>query len=144
MILVFSAVAIFAVTAGWLTYASTRATQNVPSKGKLTVLNVGVYLNSGCTQSASALDWGTLTVGGNATLVVWVKNAGSGNVTLSLTTGSWVPSAASSWMTLSWNQEGTFLIPQQVVQATLVLTVSSFVDGDVGDFAFNIIIAGAG
>ena len=134
-------VLVLAATAGLLAGAATRTSQTVPSKGKLTVLNVGVYSNSGCTQNATSVDWG-LTAGITSNATVWVKNTGNSNVTLSMTTNSWSPSRASSWITLAWNQEGKVLAPNQAVQATLVLTVSSSIDRGITDFTFNIVMAG--
>jgi hypothetical protein len=142
MIAVALSVLILAATARLLAGAATSTSQMVPSKGKLTVLNVGVYSNSGCTQNATIVDWGSLTAGLTSNAMVWVKNTGNSKVTLSMTTKSWLPASASSWITLAWNHEGKVLAPNQTVQANLVLKVSSSIDQSITDFTFNIVMAG--
>jgi len=104
--------------------------------------NVAVYSNSACTQNATSIDWGQLQGGGTSNATVWVKNTGNSNVTLSLLSSNWLPSNAPTWITLSWNQEGQTIVPNQAVQANLVLSVSASIDASIIDFTFNLIISG--
>jgi hypothetical protein len=116
--------------------------QSVPSKGALTVINLGVYSNSACTANLTALDFGSLSSGGTSNITMWIKNIGNSNETLSLTTNTWSPTTVSQWLTLSWNQAGTVLMQNQVVAANLTLTVSPSVDPSLSNFTFNVVIAG--
>jgi hypothetical protein len=118
--------------------------QTILTSGRIVSVNVGVYQNSGCTLTATAIDWGNLNAGDNKTVSVWVKNTGTSTVTLSMNTGSWVPSNATSMLSLVWNQEKKTLTPNQVVQANLTLSVSPAVDNSIGSFSFSIVISGAG
>jgi hypothetical protein len=60
-------------------------------------------------------------------------------VTLSMTTGNWNPSSASSYITLAWNQENHVLQAGQVANAVLTLTISPSASGIAG-FSFDMTI----
>jgi hypothetical protein len=116
--------------------------QSVPSKVTLTVINLGVYSNSACTANLTALDFGSISSGATSKITLWVKNTGNSNEKLSLTTNTWSPTNVTQWLTLSWNQAGAVLKQNQVVAATLTLTVSPSVDLSLSDFTFNVVITG--
>ena len=109
--------------------------------GTIETLNVGVFQDSACTQSLSTLNWGTLKPGTSANRTIYVKNTGSVPVTLNMTVTSWNPSAAASYITLTWNRQGTTLSQGNSVSALLVLSVSANVNGFTS-FACTTIIAG--
>ena len=124
------------VTAGLI------ATQTVPSNGTVTAVNVGVYSDSECTQNLTSISWGTLYPGNSTTRTIYVKNTGTLPVTLTMTSGSWVPTTANTVLTLTWNRQNTVLNAGQSTSATLTLTAASST-GTLTDFTFNIIITGA-
>ena len=141
--------AAFAATALLLAVATSgvlNSSQTLHSQGALTpiqtTLNIGVYSDSACTQNYTSLNWGTLSAGGNATRTVWIKNAGTANATLSMTTSNWNPSNANQGVTLTWNRQGAAIVANAVVQATLTLNVSPAVEGIITTFAFNVQITG--
>ncbi len=115
--------------------------QTMPSGGTIITVNIGVYLDSNCTQNATSIDWGVLTPGGNATKLLYVKNSGTVPVNLTMTTESWQPTNASSLMTLTWNLENAVLNAKKSNKAVLTLAVSPQA-ADVVDFSFNILITG--
>jgi hypothetical protein len=121
------------------------ASQTLASSGSIQVtasINIGLYSDSACTQSAAAITWGTLEPGGAITRTLYVKNTGNSNAVLSMATSNWTPTNAQSGITLSWNVQGRTLAPNEVVQATLTLTVSSTIDAAITTFNFNIQITG--
>ena len=115
------------------------ATRTVSNSGSVTAVGVGLYSDSACTTALSAISWGTLNPGDVKTYTIYVKNTGTVPVTLNMTVGNWNPTSASSYITLTWNQEKYVLPAGQVVTAVLTLSVSSSVSG-VTSFSFNIII----
>ena len=117
------------------------AIRTVSNSGSVTAVGVGLYSDIGCTTALSAISWGTLNPGNVKTYTIYVRNEGTVPVTLSMTTGGWNPTSASSYITLTWNQEKYVLPATQVVQAVLTLTVSSSVSG-VTSFSFDITITG--
>jgi hypothetical protein len=105
-------------------------------------VQIGVYNDSGCTNAVSNIAWGTLSPGAIATQTVYVRNEGNVSVTLNMTTSSWNPSNASSYMALTWNRESYVLTASSVVSAVLTLNVSSSITG-ITTFSFNTTITGA-
>jgi len=117
------------------------ATRTISNSGSVTAVGVGVYSNSGCTTALSAISWGTLNPGDVKTYTVYVRNEGTVPVTLSMTTGGWNPTSASSYITLTWDKQNTVLSAGSVATSVLTLSVSSSVSG-VTSFSFDITITG--
>jgi len=138
VVLTVTAFALAALTLGAIT-----VTQNVSSSGVVTDSNIGVYSDSGCTTNMTSINWGSVAAGGTATQTVYVKDTGTGAMTLSLAVSNWSPSGASTYITISWNKQGTQLSAGQSVAATLTLTVSSSVTG-ITSFSNTITISGTG
>jgi hypothetical protein len=113
------------------------------SSGTILTVNVGVYSDSACTQPLTSISWGTISPGSTITRTIYVKNTGTAQITLSMTTNSWNPTSANGPLTLTWDKEGATLTANQVATATLTLTVSSSISG-ITTFSVNIVIAGTG
>ena len=124
------------VTAGVLV-----SSQTVTSGGTVTAIGVGVYTDSACTVNCTSIDWGTLAPSNSTTRTVYIKNTGTGSVTLSMATANWVPSNANTYLTLTWNRANYVLTAGSSVQATLTLTASASA-GAITTFSFNIVITG--
>ena len=124
-----------------LTTGLLMSSQTLQSSGTVTAVNVGVYSDSGCTQNCTSIDWGTMAPGNSSTRTIYIKNIGTIPMTLSMTTGSWVPSNANTYISLSWNQGGTVLSAGQSTAATLTLSASASA-GNITSFSFNITITG--
>jgi hypothetical protein len=119
------ALALTALALTVTTAAVLSANQTVPLNGTITTVNLAVYSDSGCTQTATALNLGTLNPGGTATQTVYIKNTGTIPETLTLTTNNWNPTNAPTYLTLSWNRQNTILTAGQIIQATITLTVAA-------------------
>jgi len=117
------------------------ATRTISNSGSVTAVGVGVYSDSACKTALTAISWGTVNPGDVKNYTVYVKNEGTVSVTLSMTVSNWNPPSASSYITLTWNQEKSTLTAGQVVPAVLTLSVSSSVSG-VTSFSFDITITG--
>ncbi|MDH5376283.1 MAG: AbrB/MazE/SpoVT family DNA-binding domain-containing protein [Candidatus Bathyarchaeota archaeon] len=78
---------------------------------------------------------------GNVT--VFIRNEGNAVVILSMNTTNWNPSNASNFVTLSWDYGGQMVDPEDVVEVTFMLSVSSSVEA-ITDFSFDIVIVGSG
>jgi hypothetical protein len=132
-------VAVILLTA--TSYALLSAVKTIPLSGTISVVNVGVYSDSGCTQNCTSLNVGTVSPGGTATQTIYIKNVGTVPETLSMTVSGWNPTTASSSLSLSWNQQNSVLSAGQSVQATLTLTVASTV-GSLTNFSCDITFTG--
>jgi archaellum component FlaG (FlaF/FlaG flagellin family) len=124
-----------------LTTGLLMSSQTLQSSGTVTAVNVGVYSDSSCTQNCTSINWGAIAPGNSTTRTIYIKNTGTIPITLSMTTGSWVPSNANTYVGLSWNRGGTVLSAGQSISATLTLSASSSA-GNITSFSFNIIITG--
>jgi hypothetical protein len=134
--LVIAAIALLATTAAVLT-----SNQIVPFNGSITAVNLGVYSDSGCTQTVTALTVGPLNPGGTVTQTVYIKNTGNVPETLTMTVNNWNPTTASTYLTLTWNQQNTILNAGSSIQATLTLTAASNT-GSLTTFSSNVILTG--
>jgi uncharacterized repeat protein (TIGR01451 family) len=117
-------------------------TRTISNSGNINAVGVGVYADSNCTTVLSTINWGNLNPGDVKNYTMYVENTGNVPVTLNMTVGSWSPTSASSYITLTWNQEQYVLPAGQVVTAVLTLSVSSIISG-VTSFSFTITITGS-
>lgn len=118
------------------------ATQTITSNATLTTVNVGVYSDRQCKQNCTSISWGTLYPSNSTSRIIYVKNTGNLTLTLSMTTGSWAPTNAGDYLTLTWDQEGAVLQTGESVTANLTLLAASDT-GDLTNFSFDIVITGA-
>ena len=145
-IIVFTAMGMFLTysTAGLLSFQNATSTVNrqLPSSGKIAAINVGIYLDSACTQKLESLDWGDIAPGESVNKLIYLKNTGNTQITLIMTANNWNPSNANGPITLTWNREGTELSPSEVTSATLTLTTAEDVTG-ITTFSVTILIIGS-
>ncbi len=138
------ALVVVATTLTAYTLATLNVNKNLSSSGTITTSpNLGVFSDSACTINMTAINWGSVEAGGTANQVFYVQNTGTGTLTLSLTTSNWSPLGAGTYLTMSWNQQGTQLPAGQSVAATITLTVSSSITG-ISSFSNSIAITGSG
>ena len=140
------AVAVIALTITALALTLTTAAllstnQTVPLTGTINAVNLGVYSDSGCSQTVTSLSVGTLNPGGTATQTVYIKNTGNVAETLTMTTNNWSPTNANSSLTLNWNRQNTILNAGVSTQATLTLTAASNT-GTITTFSCDVTLTG--
>ena len=114
--------------------------QNV---GNVKAINVEVYWDSDCTDEVSLIDWGIMEPRTTENVTVYIMNTGNSDVMLSTDTINWSPSSASNYITLSWDYEGQSIGSSQVIQTTLMLSISPNIQG-ITSFSFDIVITGSG
>lgn len=119
--------------------ASMTYQRRIPSTGIVKTVGVEAYWNVGCTQNVTLIDWGTLYASLVQNVTIYVKNTSNGDANLTLTTQTWTPSNASTFLTLTWNYNGTLLHQNEVRQTVLFLAVSDSITG-ITNFSFDIII----
>lgn len=120
--------------------------QTISSQGTVNIVstpNLAIFSDSQCTQSLNTIDWGSITPGTQVTKTIYVKNTGNVPLTLTMSPSSWNPSAASNYMSLTWDKQSSTLAVGQSTSAVLTLTVASTISG-ITTFAVNIVITGTG
>ncbi len=68
---------------------------------------------------------------------------GNNLMNISLSTLGWTPAGAATYLTVTWDQEGTVVAAGDTVQGIITLDVLSGITG-ISDFSFNIVIEGTG
>lgn len=114
----------------------------LPNLGTVKAMGVGVYWDSGCSNSVTSVNWGTVAPGSTNDVTVYVKNEGNAAETLSSTAENWNPSTASMYMSLTWDYGGQVIDVGEVVEVTLSLSVSDTIEG-ITSFSFDIVIVGS-
>lgn len=113
----------------------------LPNTGTVTTVGVNVYWDIAKTSVCTGIDWAFMDPGASATKTIYVYNSGDHNETLSMTVNGWNPTIAGSYITVSWNRQGTILPTNAIISANITLAISPSVAG-VTNFNFNITITG--
>jgi hypothetical protein len=103
--------------------------------------SVAVYSDLGCSRPVTSVYWGVLWPGGAKNVVVYVRNEGASPLVLVLAGMNWTPVNAGSYLGFSWNHWDLKLMPAQVAEVILMLSVSSQ-EGNITSFGFNIFFEG--
>jgi hypothetical protein len=102
--------------------------------------SIDVFWDFSCRSPVNSIDWGTLGPGDVENLTVYVRNEGESNTLLALNVSGWVPTLASSYLSVDWNYSGTAIPPGQVVPLTLMMTVDSGISG-ITSFGVNVTVS---
>ena len=136
---VIAAVVVTAVVTAAVMYFALR----VRGHGRIVTVGLEAYADPGATQPVSEIDWGDIWPGGTAVATIYLKSTSSVPVTISLALENWIPSAASDYMTVEWDYDGSALQPGEVRDARFTLRVSSSITG-ITNFEFDLVITAAG
>jgi len=130
-------------TAGLISFQNANSTVNrqLPSSGNIAAINVGLYMNSACTQKLESINWGDIAPGESVNKIIYLKNTGTTDIALSMTTNNWNPSIANGPITITWNREDTLLEPGEITSATLTLETVEDV-ASITTFSVSILIIG--
>lgn len=118
-------------------------TETISNVGSLKTIGIGAYWDENLTNRVDGIDWGTLEPGDQKSFLIYFQNEGNSAVTLSQSTSNWNPSAAATYLTLSWDYNGQTIEADKNLQVTLTLSVSASITG-ITDFSFDIIVVGTG
>ena len=121
--------------------AALSSSVTIPLDGTINTVGVEAYSDSACTIPVTTLDAGSMSPGGTVTRTIYIKNSGSIPVTLTMATSGWSPASASSYLTLTWNQQNHVLNAGASVSATLTLTADSDT-GSLTTFSCSVTITG--
>lgn len=121
---------------------ASQTSRTLSNAGAVMAIEVGVYWDNACTNVTSSIYWGTLEPGSNKNITCYVRNEGNSPSELSMYTSGWSPQNAFDYMNLSWDYDGQFLNPDEVMQVIFTLSISSNIDG-ITSFSFDITIIGS-
>jgi len=125
------------------TVAVMQWTHRIPSSATLKLVGVGVYKDIDLTIPVTSINWGIVELGEQKNFSAHIKNESNVPLTLGLFTEDWMPANASSFITLTWNYDGSEIPVDSSIPITFVLDVSATISG-IDAFAFTIVIVGSG
>jgi len=125
------------------TFAVMEWSQRVHNVARVKVVGVGIYKDINFTVSVTEIDWGIIEPGESKNFSAYIVNESNVPLTLTMRTENWSPLNASSFMTLSWDYNGTQIGVGGSVPVTLTLQVAQTVSG-IESFSFDIVIVGVG
>jgi len=125
------------------TFAVMEWSQRVHNVARVKVVGVGIYKDINFTVSVTEIDWGIIEPGESKNFSAYIVNESNVPLTLAIRTENWSPLNASSFMTLSWDYNGTQIGVGGSVPVTLTLQVAQPVSG-IESFSFDIVIVGVG
>jgi len=117
-------------------YLDTMSVPEIVGVGK----SIDVFWDSSCRSPVNSIDWGTLSPGDVENVTVYVRNEGESNTVLALNVSGWIPTLASSYLSVDWNYSGTAVPPGQVVPLILMMTVNSSISG-ITSFGVNVTVS---
>jgi hypothetical protein len=120
-----------------------QSTTTVTNNGTIKTINVSAYQDSACTIPLTSWNWGTMEPGSSSIKTMYIKNEGTTSLNLTMTTTTWSPSNASSYIPVTWNKENTSISAGSSVQANVTLSVLSSIAG-IPSFSFTMVITGTG
>lgn len=118
-----------------------RQCYRMKNTGIIKSINCVVYWERDCLTVVTDIDWGTLDPNTSKNRLLYIRNEGSGNITLQLTTENWIPDNCTYYITLTWNYGNQVIVPDEVILITFTLTISANITG-INNFTFDIIISG--
>ena len=133
--------AVVALVVGVIIFTSV----NLQTHGTIVTNNpdIDVFADQECTKEISAIEWGNINAGGSSTVTIFVRNSGNVPLTMSMATSNYDPASAQNYLTLTWNQENTWLSPSSVIPCDFILSASPLVV-DITEFRFQVEINGTG
>jgi len=99
-----------------------------------------VYLDPDGTSLLRDIYWGVLYPSQSVMKTMYVKNLGTTEESLSLATDNWSPPKTQTYLSLTWDYDGSKLDTNEIRKTTLILSVSPDIE-DITDFSFDIHIA---
>jgi hypothetical protein len=134
-------VAVAAAILAGLTVAALLYQARIPASGTMKAVGLEVYEDAACTLQLEHVDWGLLAPGESKSVTCYVESCSNVDTELFLTSESWEPAAAASFITVSWDYEGAILPARAVAVAELTLHVDAAISGIEGFSGVIIITA---
>ncbi len=107
----------------------TSGTVNVPSIGTIHVWGIEAYGGDLKTiNGTSTIDWGTLYIGESHNVSFTVKSKSNMPIEIAFRIVRLSPEGLSRYITLKWNYNCTFLLPQEQRQINFTLSLSNSTD----------------
>lgn len=136
--------AVFGLFVGSLsTFAVMQWTRRIPASATLKLIGVGIYKDVNFTVPVTEIDWGIVEPGEEKKFSAYIKNESNVPLTLTMWTEDWDPANVSSFISLTWDYNGSEISVDNSIPVTFVLNVDAATSG-IDAFSFTIVIVGSG
>ena len=126
---------------GSLAPAGTNTILNLPIRGDVKTIGVGIYWNANCISDISSIDWGVMEPGSSKNITIYIRNEGNAEMVLSFNTTNWTPLESSQHISISWDYDGRSIHPNEVIRVTTTIIIRTTV-GNIKSYAFDLQIKG--
>ena len=127
-----------------------------PTVGTIRTSGLEAYWDTALTNETQEIPWGVLYPGSEPKATVYLRSIGNTPITLEMTTANWTfhnsfnedvygPANTTEYLSLSWNYNGSTVIPDQVIPIVFTLRVDNnlgfleyVIEYDVQRFSFDI------
>ena len=127
------------VVAAPFTYGLLSAQRTVGASGIVASVSLDVFADPAGDTPLTQVEWGVLQPGDTVTQMLYISNTGNQATIVQLDTANWNPSAASQYLTLSWDYDQEAIQPDAMLLVTLSLALTPDVH-DIQDFSFDIVL----
>jgi len=114
---------------------------NIPIRGNVKTIGVGIYWNANCNGNISSVDWGVVEPGSSKNITIYVRNEGNAEMVLSFNTTNWTPPESSQHISISWDYDGRSIRPNEVIRVTMTIIIWTTI-GNIKSYAFDLQIKG--
>jgi hypothetical protein len=135
--IVVASICLFLVIISGLIAATPLYGKTIVRAGSIEGINVGIYWDSACKNTADHIEWGTMAIGSSKNQIVYIRNEGSKEAYLSMSTSDWMPHQATKYILFSWNYSGQSIPIGQIIPIQMSLEVKDNIR-DTLEFDFNI------
>jgi len=97
----------------------------IPSFGTIKAVGVEAYWDKNIENRTMRIDWGTIGLGSQQDVTIYIRSISNVDTTLHLNTTDWIPAEISQYLTLLWNYDDETIHPRDIIQITLTLSASS-------------------
>jgi len=106
----------------------------LPSLGTIKTIDVEIYWDPNGENKRETLSWDEIKIEkldwdeiktGTVNTTVYVKSVSNFRVTLNMFLTDWNPEEISDYITISWDYNGTYLNPSEIIPVTMTLAASS-------------------
>ncbi len=102
---------------------------NVHNVGAIRLTGVEVYGgNITSINGIPSIDWGTIQFGETRNASFFLRSTSNVPTKLAFNVTEWSPKGIETYLTLSWNYNGTYIQPNQEIPVTLKLNASDTID----------------
>lgn len=107
--------------------------------GRIKAVGVKFYWDKECTNQCTEINWGTINIGSEKSVVLYAKNIKTVDITLNITTQNWKPEGVTDYITTRWNYTGEVIVIDRIIPIIFTLNISPDIT-EITDFSFDYLI----